>query len=603
MIKRHTRSILLAIVLIFMVLLPELTRFAFAGEIEVELNADPTTVDVNENIKFNWTIGCQFDGNDNAWINFGDGNLTIITQANSSIAHKYALEGKYNVTFCFVNNGQTEVTDSVLIEIKNNAPQFNISLSSIAYEDENVTLSVINLIESDYDLQEGVLTYLYDFSDGEQISSNCSSCSHIWKNAGTYFVTITVIDDQGALDQKTQEIEIINQDPSAHFSFAFNSASNDTIGSYFGNFDFRGDIIGDEPLNLDVYDSDDVDLEMVILRANADGSSNPWSPLGSSHWDLINEETHDGNPISADYCISAGTEEFQMQTYNVKGGNVTKIVLHAYGMVTEQSHVYVGPAFQPKATINLGGWKEKKVWNFPEDEYGWRTLTWNSLSGTQTDLDNLQLQFESNTGVGSNYIDTFYCEVFYTHNIHVSVVNESGYYREVMKFIDGDDEEQVWVEKSFQSQEYGTIEFYVKSNDSSYQTWAFYLNIDIYNPEDMECTVPYYIQNHGIYDISDIFVETEIYINYIDEITSKNLTRKIFYKAEGLPRCKVFSSLIGNFSGTFSSFNISAIVEFNENYDFEESFKILTNIRLKGKYLFNLIGFSIALNYIDLTGS
>jgi hypothetical protein len=131
---------------------------------------------------------------------------------------------------------------------------------------------------------------------------------------------------------------------------------------------------------------------------------------------------------------------------------------------------------------------------------------------------------------------------------------------------------------------------------------AIYLNIDIYNPENMECTVPYYIQNHGIFDISGIFIETEMFINYIDELTSKNTTSKIFYKAEELPRCKVSSSLIGNFSGTFSSFNVSAIVEFNEHYNFEEPFKFLTNIRLKGKYFFNLIGFSIALNYIDLTG-
>lgn len=131
---------------------------------------------------------------------------------------------------------------------------------------------------------------------------------------------------------------------------------------------------------------------------------------------------------------------------------------------------------------------------------------------------------------------------------------------------------------------------------------VIYLNIDVYSPESMEASIPYYIQNQGIYGLSDLSIEAEIFINYIDETTSKNITAKIFSKADGIPKCEAFSSLIGNFSGTFSSFNVSAIMDFNQNFDFEKSFKFLTNIKFRAKYFFNLITFSIALNNIDLTG-
>lgn len=53
----------------------------------------------------------------------------------------------------------------------------------------------------------------------------------------------------------------------------------------------------------------------------------------------------------------------------------------------------------------------------------------------------------------------------------------------------------------------------------------------------MEASIPYYIQNQGIYGLNDLFIEAEIFINYTEETTNKNITAKIFSKADGIPNC------------------------------------------------------------------
>ncbi|KKL23787.1 hypothetical protein LCGC14_2421890, partial [marine sediment metagenome] len=241
-------GVVLAIILITIIFIADFTKLGLSVDLEVDLNASPTTTDVNENIIFNWTIIGDFNS---GWINFGDGNVTSLSfeEANSSLPHKYVTEGKYNVTLYGKTTGTFETTDSLVINIKNNPPQFNISLPSSAYEDELVNISVVDLVESDHDLEPGVLTYIYDFADGTQESSNQSSIIHQWKNAGEYKFSITVIDDQGALDQKYQDIQIYNQAPDAYFTFDPDGDPENFIPYYFGTYDFRGDVIGEKPQN------------------------------------------------------------------------------------------------------------------------------------------------------------------------------------------------------------------------------------------------------------------------------------------------------------------------------------------------------------------
>ncbi|MFX1477393.1 MAG: PKD domain-containing protein, partial [Promethearchaeota archaeon] len=483
-INRSTQIIAITLIIVFII--ADISKIGFGNEVEVDLGASPTTVDVGENINFNWTSSGNID---HGQISFGDGNVTSFTSSggNSSIVHKYELEGRYNVSILIwtSENDPSPSSDSLMVNIKNNPPQFNISIPSYANEDDAVNISVVDLVESTHDSQDNILTYIYDFADGNQTSSNQSSIIHKWENAGTYSVIVTVIDDQGALDRKSKDIEIYNVAPEADFSFAPESASNNTQSSYYGTYDFRGDIKGEEPSDWTVYDSDDIGVETATIRPNGDVQTGWGYP--TPHYSRLDEDEAspdsttiqciqripwtESNPPTPYYYV---TDIFNMDTINLNGGTITKVILHAYGkLIKEQT----GAPGQPKSIINLGGWKEEKSWNFLINEYSWRSLTWDGLNASQTDLDNFQVEIEGNryyprTG---NEIDTLYAEIHYQRNLEVVVVGEPGYYREVVKLYDYDTSEKVWIENSFTSQTGGTIEYYIKSNDTSQRDWIFSL--------------------------------------------------------------------------------------------------------------------------------
>lgn len=126
------------------------------------------------------------------------------------------------------------------------------------------------------------------------------------------------------------------------------------------------------------------------------------------------------------------------------------------------------------------------------------------------------------------------------------------------------------------------------------------LGIDVYNPEYMEVIFPYYIKNQGMYDLTDLFIEVDISVNYTDLITRENLTVQVFSKTGSLPDCKAFSSLIGYFNGTFNDFNITTVIEFLENVDHLESIKFFMDISFQVKYFWTLISFSLFLDDVRL---
>lgn len=335
-------------------------------------------------------------------------------------------------------------------------------------------------MESDHDLQQGVLSYVYDFADGDPITTNVSSIVHKWNNGGEYKVTVTVIDDQGALDQESKTIQINNKPPDAYFTFGPAFAENNTQSTYYGTYDFRGDVIGDEPEDWEVYDWKDAALKSETIRPNGDILTE-WLHIPTPHWSRVNESGEpDGDYFETTwYGATHQKERLAMGTVDLNGGAVAKIVLHAYGKVYD--YYYPMDNSQPSSNIYLGGWKGDKIWNFPQGSYGWRTLTWDNLHASQAELDNLQIQFKSDleapyAGYSVNYIDTVYCEVYYTYDMHVTVVNDTGYYGQVVQLYDDESQEHVWVENELPvAQTHGSIEFYVKSDEASEQTWSLSL--------------------------------------------------------------------------------------------------------------------------------
>ncbi len=473
--SQHRKMVrILAITFIFLFVWADISRFIIAAEFDIDLEATPTTVDVGENVLFNWTMTGEFE---DCWINFGDGNLTIITTANSSVYHKYAVQGQYNVTI-FAKQGQTEVTDCEFINVKNNAPQFNISLLAQANEDQNVTVSVIDLVESDHDKIEGILTYIYDFADGEQITGNQSSCSHQWTNRGNYSVRVTVIDDQGALDQKTKNILINNQGPNASFYFDTELPPEQLRYSYYGTHDFRTDVVGSEPKDWTVHDQDDLGgINTALLRPNGDIIANWDDGAEAPHSSAINESTPDGTRIAEWGTLSGIIDKFTYSTATIGNAFVTTLTLNVYGRYEVGSTVSCYARFY---TDNYQS--SAQVIEFDRTaSFVWKSVSWNGVKLNQTQLDSLEVELKAKNldgpyrEIGNVFVDTAYVEVNYEDPVVITVEDVGLDFKEVVKFFDDTADEQVWIETSFDAQVYGTVEFYIKSSDASQKAWALEL--------------------------------------------------------------------------------------------------------------------------------
>ena len=196
----------------------------------VSFTANRYQCDVEEEIIFSWDINGEYNV---TWIQYGDGNGERFNNTITSAKHKYSIEGKFQVTL-FVQrislSGVETISQTLpqLIEVKNTAPEFDVIISNtMPFEDEEVIISVpqSTLKESEHDKQPGVLTYIFNTGDSHQIgqiTTNLSSISYKWQNAGTYPVTVTLLDDQLALTQKTKYVEVRNKPPKACFEIKKN---------------------------------------------------------------------------------------------------------------------------------------------------------------------------------------------------------------------------------------------------------------------------------------------------------------------------------------------------------------------------------------------
>ena len=71
--------------------------------------------------------------------------------------------------------------------------------------------SIIRFTDTSVDPEEHRLSYLWEYGDGE--SSDASSPSHTYDDAGSYTITLTVTDDEGETDTTSVSIRI-DQKPS-----------------------------------------------------------------------------------------------------------------------------------------------------------------------------------------------------------------------------------------------------------------------------------------------------------------------------------------------------------------------------------------------------
>lgn len=153
-------------------------------EFDASRSADPN----GEIVKYKW--------------DFGDG-----TSENGMFAtHTYNSAGTFIATLTVRDKCGKRDTDTVKIEATstNATPVAEFTYSPI---DPGVGQTVSFDASDSYDPDGEIISYNWDFGDGG--SGTGIAVEHVYQNAGSFAVTLTVEDNVGAIDQRIKQIDIL----------------------------------------------------------------------------------------------------------------------------------------------------------------------------------------------------------------------------------------------------------------------------------------------------------------------------------------------------------------------------------------------------------
>lgn len=134
-----------------------------------------------------------------AW-NFGDG----ATGTGVTAQHAYAAGGTYNVTLTVTDN--TGLTNSATHPVTVTAPPPNqVPVADFSFAASDLAVAFNGSASADAD--GTIASYQWDFDDGTANGSAASE-NHTYATAGSYDVTLTVTDDDGATGSVTKNVTV-----------------------------------------------------------------------------------------------------------------------------------------------------------------------------------------------------------------------------------------------------------------------------------------------------------------------------------------------------------------------------------------------------------
>jgi PKD repeat protein len=133
---------------------------------------------------------------------FGDGTSTQFSSAGAAtIQHKYDEPGTYIVTLTVTDMDSNIATDESTVTVHDIEELFvSISGKTTIAQGDSITFSST--------VSGGISPYTYSWNFGDGIMSNVAKPTHIYENAGTYTVTLTVTDSNNDQITKTKTITV-----------------------------------------------------------------------------------------------------------------------------------------------------------------------------------------------------------------------------------------------------------------------------------------------------------------------------------------------------------------------------------------------------------
>lgn len=259
---------------------------------------------------------------------FGDGQ----TGSGATPTHRYALPGTYVVSLTVTDNrgGTATETSSVIATAPNQAPTAGFT-STIENLDAAFDAS------SSADSDGSIASYTWDFGDG-QVGSGISA-THSYATGGTFNATLTVTDNEGATDSRTQSVIAVapNQAPTASFLAP--------VENLTGSFD-------------------------------ATASSDPDGSITAYAWDFGDGDTGTGSTATHSYSVPGSYLVTLVVTDNQGAtGTLTQSVTVSAANTSptaEFSSVATGlsVAFDASASADSDGTISSYVWDFGDGQTG-----------------------------------------------------------------------------------------------------------------------------------------------------------------------------------------------------------------------------------------
>ncbi|RKX51605.1 MAG: hypothetical protein DRP50_08590 [Thermotoga sp.] len=144
------------------------------------------------------------------WDLNGDG---IYDEEGKKISHYYPEPGSYVVTLRVTDNLGESDTDTCTVHVLNRKPVPKFNYSPI----KPSTDALVQFTDLSDDPDGTIISWQWNFGDGH--TSSQRNPTHRYSDDGTYTVTLTVTDDDGATDSSTSYIYISNRPPNADFGF------------------------------------------------------------------------------------------------------------------------------------------------------------------------------------------------------------------------------------------------------------------------------------------------------------------------------------------------------------------------------------------------